>query len=93
MNTTSLWSRDHWLFIVTNVLIFFVVLIRTYLWNRHHPSINYEMNVHKSQLIKAFVRLYLKTWSDIFLFYMLIMTGVWYGRYKLSNNVSLLLPD
>ena len=44
-------------------------------------------------MILTFVVLYISTWANIFFYYMIIMTGVWYGEYKLNNDVEILLPD
>jgi len=93
LELTSLWSRTHPLFIVANCLVFIVVIIRIYIWNRHNPSINYDQKKHKSKMILTFVVLYISTWANIFFYYMIIMTGVWYGEYKLNNDVEILLPD
>lgn len=79
-------------FILLNILVGIVTVIRMAIWSRYHPSTfspdNYAWFVFFTLLFTLG-----DTWAFIFFWFLFFVTGYWFIVFKLQESAFILLPQ
>lgn len=86
------WMVVQILFIIFNVFIIIVWLMRVYVWSKANPRRSLGKN-YFTQLIVAVVKLALDSWADAQFYFLFFVTGYWFVFYKFQSKIYILIPN
>ena len=90
-NTNYFWSVATGLFVLANIIIGVIWMIRLYIWTSSNPSFSFGEN-YGFALIYRTILILVDSWSEVIFYYLFIMTGYWFVFYKLQTSIFLVMP-
>ena len=78
-------------FILLNILVGVVTVIRMAIWSRYHPS-SFSPDNYGWFVLFTLIFTLADTWAFIFFWFLFFVTGYWFIVFKLQESAFILLP-
>ena len=91
MDTSAFWKVCRTLFIVINILFAIVLIVKMIVWCQI-PALNNDASAKCKFTIVKFFILAIDLYSNIFFWFLVILTGYWFIFFKMQERVYVLLP-